>query len=295
MDEDKPVEAPASANHPTLSEPSRRGEGFARRFLTALWPPYALRINRISPPSLSDLHEEVEAEVRSHLDRINEEAVLEHARRAYENEERRRKSLDDKATTFTALAGTTLALVSTSAVLLRLRPDLSPLIRWALVVTYALTAAHFVAAAYYAFEVRRVAGFAQPTAVEIRRGLRSFPTRRHWIAWHLAAAEFNTALLLRKSNRLAVTERLAKRGFVLLTAVILLTLAAVGSASHAVVEQRAGEVERGGEAYGGEQDGCKGMPHPHRPSRVPPVKEVQPRADSTAVRPGEIPNASGDG
>lgn len=266
-----------------------------RRFLTALWPPYALRNHTISSQSLGDLHKEIETEVTSHLDRINEEAVLEHARRAYENEERRRKGLDDKATTFTALAGTTLALVSTSAVLLRLRPDLSPLIRWALVVTYALTAVHFVAAAYYAFEVRRVVGFAQPTAVEIRRSLRRFPTRLYWIAWHLAAAEFNTALLLRKSNRLAVTEQLAKRGFVLLAAVILLTLAAVGSASHAVVEQRAGEAEGGGQVNEDEQDGSKGMPHPHSPLGVPPVRELQPRADSTAVKPGETPNATGDG
>lgn len=278
-----------------ISEPSRRGRGFVRRFLTALWPPFALRINKSSSPSLSDLHAEVEAEVASHLDRINEEAVLEHARRAYENEERRRKSLDDKATTFTALAGTTLALVSTSAVLLRLRPDLSPLIRWALVGTYALTAVHFVAAAYYAFEVRRVAGFAQPTGGEIRRGLSRFPTRRYWVAWHLAASEFNASVLLDKSNRLAVTERLAKRGFILLTAAILLTLAAVGSASHVPVEQPASEAGQGEYVHEDEQEGTNGTPTSPRPSRTPSVKEAQPLADSTAVERGETSDPSEGG
>lgn len=216
-----------------------------RRHLGPLWPPLSLKAHEPTSRNITDLFEQVDDEVKRYLDPINEEATLEHARRAYENEEQRRKTLDDKATTFTALAGTTLALVSTSAVLLRLRPDLDPFARWLLVATYALTAIHLVGAAYYAFEVRRVTGVVQPSAVEIRGLLQRFPPRRYWIAWFLAAAEFNSDVLRKKSNRLAVSEQLAKRGFVLLAASLLLTLIAIGTSPSALVDPVVAEGEQG--------------------------------------------------
>jgi hypothetical protein len=140
-----------------------------------------------------------------------------------ESELRRKDILESKASTFVVTPAVATAIAAAIAPLTK---DLQLSSTAAMVVTiaYALALIHLLVSSWYAISVRRTEALVVLSAENARRLLEEPPAER--IASRLAYADVNEPMLLRKSNRLSVSEDLFLRGLAFLAFASLVTLLA---------------------------------------------------------------------
>jgi hypothetical protein len=140
-----------------------------------------------------------------------------------ESEIKRKEVLESKASTFVVTPAIATAITAAIAPLTK---DLQLSAAAAVIVTiaYALALIHLLVSSWYAITVRRAEAFVVLSSENARRLLAETPAQR--IATRLAYAEVNEPALVRKANRLSVSEDLFLRGLAFLAFASFLSLLA---------------------------------------------------------------------
>jgi len=185
-----------------------------------LWPPYEERIARKAIDSrISGSYQErmksIQAEISKSLPEDAEllEASESLAKLVFESEGARNEALENKALALVSAFGVTVTVISALPALFSERWNVSMPVALILGTFYGLAIIHLLVAVYYAIDVRRVAGFALPSADECVKALQEC---RQSVAdrtvMYISQAKFNQPILLKKANSLWVAESMFIRG-----------------------------------------------------------------------------------
>jgi len=202
------------------------------RFFFFLWPPYeayfaekAMQVakqNGLKNDRSISFKEEVRKAI-SNVKNLKETCQL--AEKVYESEVSRKKTLEDKASSFQNSISFLASLLSViPAIFARSWINSHHYSAWILFF-YVVGLTFLWVSVYYAIKVRQVTSFALPTYNGFINFLRAHDGDiKEWIVLVLTQAKLNECALLRKSNYLAVTERLFLRGLALIIFAALLRI-----------------------------------------------------------------------
>ena len=186
--------------------------------LAVLWPPYELHATeRASRAGVgeSDWGRALE-ESKASLAGVSEQDLADAetlAEKVLEAELRRKDTLESKAATFIVAPSTATAIAAAVA---PLSDDLELSVLAIAIAgsAYALALVHLLVASSYAIAVRRVEGFVVLSVANAHSLLQE--NARERIATRFAFASLNEPALVRKANRLSVSEDLFLRGLAFL-------------------------------------------------------------------------------
>lgn len=205
-----------------------------KRLIFKLWPPYEARnidkqIEKKNSKTGDDARwESILTELRNALpqDATKYEELEMMARQIQEAEWKRKETLENKASTFVAGIGVAFSIITIVPALFADQWQI-PII-WAYIAgtAYLLAITHFLVAAYYAVQVRRVGSFSSPCADTFLDSVKQHQGQiKERIILTVAQAKWNEDFLLRKSNYLSVTEDLFLRGLALVAFAAVISVA----------------------------------------------------------------------
>ena len=206
-----------------------------KRVLFWIWPPYEAKVaDREIETKRSETRENarwnslvngVRAALPKDATKYAELEIV--AKLIQEAESKRKDTLEKKASTFVSGIGVGVGVISVVPALFS-NYWLIP-VGWAFVagVAYLLAIIVLLVAAYYAVQVRQVAGVASPCADSFLDLLKEHQGKiDERIALTIAQVKWNEDLLLQKSNYLSVAEGLFLRGLALVAFAAVLSVAA---------------------------------------------------------------------
>ena len=190
-----------------------------RRLLSVLWPPYSLYLATRTIAQSADEQDpwaraledmRIDISPQPNADLADAEKL---ASSVLEAETKRKDVLESKATTFVVTPA--IATVITAAIAPLTRDfGLSSCAATLVTVCYVVALIHLLVSSWYAITARRAEPFVVLSSANARDLLSKAPIDR--VVARLAYARLNEPALLRKSNRLSVSEDLFLRGLAFL-------------------------------------------------------------------------------
>jgi len=190
-----------------------------QRMLFFIWPPYHAHFANDSLKR-SEFRKDWEvslAEIRASVPlNTTDEEIEALAKRYSDSESNRKKTLEEKATSFVTQIGVTVSLISIIPTLFGRVWRLTSF--WAHVdgLAYLAGLVYLLIAAYYGIMVRKSGSFALPTGEDFLDLIKTEKPRREDAIYTVAQARWNTETLVQKLNFLSVAEGMFLRGLSLI-------------------------------------------------------------------------------
>lgn len=204
-----------------------------RQFMFWLWPPYEAKIandcirKQQKKITYDDLCGQIKSKMRESISRIDtQDDLLPIAKEIREAEQKRKETIENKASTFIYAIGLSLTIISMIMALLSGQLKVAGYQAITAMITYSVSFVFLLISAYYAVKVRRVRGFHSLCTDKFFTILEKQEDKKEaYIVELLAGSKMNESTLLEMTNYLSVAEGLFLRGLVLLTfASIILVL-----------------------------------------------------------------------